>query len=83
MFRGPKTAYLPLNLLSDGLVIHPEDNFQTKKLQEHSRTASTKKKSQLKTNYFIGNIPLNALLFADDQIVLADSEENLQRTVFS
>jgi hypothetical protein len=39
--------------------------------------------SQLKTNYFIGDIPLNALLFADDQIVLADLEENLQRTVFS
>jgi hypothetical protein len=39
--------------------------------------------SQLKTNYFIGDIPLNALLFVDDQIVLAHSEENLQRTVFS
>jgi hypothetical protein len=39
--------------------------------------------SQLKTNYFIGDISLNALLFADDQIVLADSEENLQRAVFS
>jgi hypothetical protein len=26
---------------------------------------------------------LHALLFADDQIVLADSEENLQRAVFS
>jgi hypothetical protein len=32
---------------------------------------------------FFGDIPLNALLFADDQIVLGDSEENLQRTVFS
>jgi hypothetical protein len=32
---------------------------------------------------FIGDIHLNALLFADDQIVLADSEENLQRAVFS
>jgi hypothetical protein len=31
---------------------------------------------ELKTNYFIGDIPLNALLFADDQIFLADSEEN-------
>jgi hypothetical protein len=40
-------------------------------------------RSQLKTNYFIRDIPLNALLFADDQIVLADSEENLQRAVFS
>jgi retron-type reverse transcriptase len=39
--------------------------------------------SQLKTNYFIGDITLNALLFADDQIVLADSKENLQRAVFS
>jgi hypothetical protein len=39
--------------------------------------------SQLKTNYFIGDISLNALLFADDQIVLADSEENLQRAFFS
>jgi hypothetical protein len=35
--------------------------------------------SKLRTNYFIGDIPLNALLFADDQIVLADSEENLQK----
>jgi hypothetical protein len=39
--------------------------------------------SQLKTNYFIGDITLNALLFADDQIILADSEGNLQRAVFS
>jgi hypothetical protein len=39
--------------------------------------------SQLKTNYFIGDMPLNALLFADDRIVLADSKENLQRAVFS
>jgi hypothetical protein len=39
--------------------------------------------SQLKTNYFIGDIPLNALLFTDDQIVLADSEGNLQTAVFS
>jgi exonuclease III len=42
MFRSPETAYLPLNVLSDGLVIHPEDTFRTQKLQEHSRTASTK-----------------------------------------
>jgi hypothetical protein len=28
-------------------------------------------------------MPLNALLFADDQIVFVDSEENLQRAVFS
>jgi hypothetical protein len=45
--------------------------------------AVRKWQSQLKTNYFIGDIPLNALLFADDQIVLADSEENLQRAFFS
>jgi hypothetical protein len=30
--------------------------------------------SQLKTNCLIADIPLNALLFTDDQIVLADSE---------
>jgi hypothetical protein len=34
MFRSPETAYLPLNLLSDGLVVHPEDTFQNQKLQE-------------------------------------------------
>jgi hypothetical protein len=33
-----------------------------------------KRQSQLKTNYFIGDMPLNALLLTDDQIVLADSE---------
>jgi hypothetical protein len=27
---------------------------------------------QLKTNYFTGDIPLIALLFADDRIILAD-----------
>jgi hypothetical protein len=42
-----------------------------------------KRQSQLKTNYFLGDTPLHALLFADDQIVLADSEETLQRAVFS
>jgi hypothetical protein len=37
----------------------------------------------MKTNYFIGDIPPNALLFPDNQIVLADSEENLKSAVFS
>jgi hypothetical protein len=33
-------------------------------------------------NYIIDDISLNTLLFADDQVVLADSEDNLQRAVY-
>lgn len=37
--------------------------------------------NNLKTHYFIDNTILDYLLFADDQLVLADSEDNLQRAV--
>lgn len=36
----------------------------------------------LNCNYFIGDTPLNTLLFADDQILFADSEDNLQLAIF-
>jgi retron-type reverse transcriptase len=37
---------------------------------------------ELQTHYITENISLNTLLFADDQVVLADSEDNLQRAVY-
>jgi retron-type reverse transcriptase len=37
---------------------------------------------ELQTHYIIDNISLNTLLFADDQVVLADSKDNLQRAVY-
>jgi hypothetical protein len=36
---------------------------------------------ELRNHYLIEHTQLNVLLYADDQIVLADSEDNLQRTV--
>jgi hypothetical protein len=35
----------------------------------------------LKDKFYINNIEINNLLFADDQLILANSEDNLQRTI--
>jgi retron-type reverse transcriptase len=43
---------------------------------------TTEWQKELKTHYIIDAISLNTLLFADDQVVLADSEDNLQRAVY-
>jgi hypothetical protein len=37
---------------------------------------------ELQTHYIIDDISLSMLLFADDQVVLANAEDNLQRAVY-
>jgi predicted DNA-binding protein YlxM (UPF0122 family) len=37
---------------------------------------------ELQTHYITDDISLNTILFTDDQVVLADSEDNLQRAVY-
>lgn len=39
--------------------------------------------AELTTHFKIDNLPLNTLLYADDQIILANSEDNLQRAIYA
>lgn len=39
-------------------------------------------KEQLNTHYLLNDTTLDTLLFADDQIVVADSEDNMQRAIY-
>jgi hypothetical protein len=36
---------------------------------------------ELKDKFYINSIEINTLLFADDQVILANSENNLQRAI--
>jgi hypothetical protein len=36
---------------------------------------------ELKEKFYINNIEINTLLFADDQVILANPEDNLQRAI--
>jgi hypothetical protein len=36
---------------------------------------------ELKDKFFMNNIEINTLLFADDQVILANSEDNPQRAI--
>jgi hypothetical protein len=35
----------------------------------------------LKDKFYINNIEINTLLFVDEQVILANSEDNLQRAI--
>jgi hypothetical protein len=36
---------------------------------------------EVKDKFYINNIEINTLLFADDQVILANSRDNLQRAI--
>jgi hypothetical protein len=38
---------------------------------------------KLRANHFIGDAPLNTLIFTDDQVIASNSEYNLEKKKFS